>query len=102
MKKLFATLAAASIIALGLARAARSAHAAKTALSDAEVLGIYIQVNGFDVETALLGRAQASSNDVRTPASQVSTDHMGVRQAAFDLATKCNVSPVLPSSRGAA
>ena len=58
-----------------------------------------IQVNGFDVETALLARAQASSNDVRTLATHVSADHMGVRQAAFDLAAKCNVSPVLPASR---
>ena len=31
-----------------------------SALTDAEVVGVYIQVNSFDIETALLGRAQAS------------------------------------------
>ena len=102
MRKSLAILAAGSFIILGLAHVARSANAARAALSDAEVLGIYIQVNGFDVETALLGRAQASSNDLRTLATHVSTDHMGVRQTAFDLAAKCKVSPSLPQSRGAA
>lgn len=102
MRQSLARLAAASCVTLGVTLAAHSAHAARAALSDAEVLGIYIQVNGFDVETALLARAQASSNDVRTLATHVSADHMGVRQAAFDLAAKCNVSPVLPASRVAA
>jgi len=102
MRKSLAVVAAVSCVTLSFAPAAPSAHAASATMSDAEVLGIYIQVNGFDVETALLARAQASSNDVRTLANHVSADHMGVRQAAFDLAAKCNVSPVLPASRVAA
>ena len=40
---------------LGLAALAGAAAAADT-LSDSQVLGIYIQVNSFDVETALLAR----------------------------------------------
>jgi putative membrane protein len=70
-----------------------------TGLTDAEILGTYIQVNGFDVETALLGRSQASSAAVRELATRVASDHLGVRQAAFELAAKCKVSPVLPSGR---
>ena len=70
--------------------------------TDAEILGIYIQVNGFDVETALLGRAQASAPAVRDLAASVATDHLSVRQAALDLAAKCRVSPVLPINREAA
>jgi putative membrane protein len=78
------------------------AHGTPAGVTDAEALGIYVQVNGFDVETALLGRAQAASPAVRELATQVAVDHIGVRQAAFDLAVKCKVSPVLPSSRNAA
>lgn len=85
-----------------VAGTASNSHSTIAAMSDAEILGTYIQVNGFDVETALLGRSQASSNAVRELAVRVSSDHLGVRQAAFDLAAKCKVSPVLASSRSAA
>jgi putative membrane protein len=71
-------------------------------LDDAQILGIYIQVNGFDAETALLGRALSHSSAVRNFATHVSTDHLGVRQTAYKLAAKCKVSPVTPSERDAA
>lgn len=71
-------------------------------LNDAQILGIYVQVNGFDIETALLGRSQAHAEAVRKLAAHVSSDHIGVRQAAFDLAEKCKVSPSLPDDRDAA
>jgi putative membrane protein len=100
-RKLLPVFAAGCWVVFGLAGSAIAAVHPK-AMSDAEVLGIYIQVNGFDVETALLGRAQASSSAVRDLAAQVSSDHLGVRQAAFDLAAKCKVSPVLPSNRDVA
>lgn len=94
-------LAAGCWILLGHAGSA-IANGASTAATDAEILGTYIQVNGFDVETALLGRSQASSPAVRELATRVSSDHLGVRQAAFELAAKCKVSPVLAGSRAAA
>ena len=97
-KHLLPVFAAGCWAAFGLIGAAR-AGVVPTALTDAEVLGVYIQVNGFDIETALLGRAQASSTEVREMATHVSADHLGVRHAAFDLAATCKVSPVLPSSR---
>ena len=78
------------------------AGVASNTVTDAEILGTYIQVNGFDVEAALLGRSQASSSAVRELATRVSSDHLGVRQSAFELAAKCKVSPVLAGSRAAA
>jgi putative membrane protein len=100
-KKPLLVFAAVCCVLFGFAASA-IAGIAPNAMSDAEVLGVYIQVNGFDVETALLGRSQANSNAVRELATQVSSDHLNVRQAAFDLAAKCKVSPVLPSNRYAA
>ena len=73
-----------------------------TAMTDAEVLGVYIQVNGFDIETALLAKSQAVSPAVRALAAQVANDHVGVRQAAYNLATTCNVTPTVPNARNAA
>src|SRR3954469_19693237 len=71
-------------------------------LNDDQILGIYIQVNGFDIETALLGSAQGASDDIRNLAMHVASDHSGVRQAAYDLADKCKVTPTLPPERNAA
>lgn len=99
--KLLPALAAGCLVVFGLAGSAM-AGSVPSALSDAEILGIYIQVNGFDIETALLGRAQANSDAVRELAAGVSSDHMSVRQTAFDLAGTCRVSPVLPGNRDAA
>ena len=48
------------------------------------------------------GVLRLSSNAVRDLAARVSNDHLGVRQAAFDLAARCQVTPVLVSSRLAA
>lgn len=93
--------AAACAIALGLADSA-TARVTHRPMSEAEALGVYIQVNGFDVETGLLGRAQASSASVRALAAQVAADHLGVRQTAFDLAAACKVVPVVPNDRAAA
>jgi putative membrane protein len=71
-------------------------------LNDAQIIGIYIQVNSFDIETALLGRSQGSSSAVRQLAEHVASDHLGVRQAAYDLAASCETRPVLPKERDAA
>jgi putative membrane protein len=68
-------------------------------LTDSQILGVYIQVNGFDIETALLGRAQAKSESVRKLAGHVASDHVGVRQQAYKLAEQCKVPIVLPAER---
>jgi putative membrane protein len=92
-KFLWAICAAAALVA---------AIADAGTLSDAQIAGIYIQVNGFDIDTALLGRSQASSEAVRQLAEHVAADHIGVRQAIYEIATNCGASPVLPGERVAA
>jgi putative membrane protein len=87
------------VVGLGFTAAPRIA---RTALTDAEVLGIYIQVNGFDIESALLAKAQAVSPTVRALASEVAKDHLGVRQAAYELAATCKVIPNVPNARNSA
>jgi len=62
-------------------------------------LGVYIQVNGFDIETALLGRAQAKSESIRKLANRVASDHLGVRQLAYSLSDQCKVPVTLPGER---
>lgn len=79
-----------------------AAPAGADTLSDSQILGIYIQVNSFDVETALVARAQAESGSVRGLAAHVASDHAGVRRTAYGLAEKCHAPPALPSGRNAA
>lgn len=87
---------------IGTTAALLAATADAGTLSDAQIAGIYIQVNGFDIDTALLGRSQASSEVVRKLAEHVAADHIGVRQAIYGIAEKCGALPVLPSERIAA
>jgi putative membrane protein len=70
-------------------------------LSDGQIVGIYIQVNGFDIDTALLGRAQGG-DAVRRLAEHVAADHIGVRQAAYAIAERCAATPQVPPERSAA
>lgn len=68
-------------------------------LSDAQILGIYSQVNSFDIETALLGQLKGASDEVRAIGAMVSADHTGVRAAAHELAASIGVTPELPPAR---
>lgn len=92
-----------SITASGAAAATVAILSVGTALagdlSDAQILGIYSQVNSFDIETALLGELKGASEEVRGIGEMVSRDHTGVRAAAHDLAADLGVDPVLPPSR---
>lgn len=69
------------------------------ALSDGEIIGIYNQVNSFDVETALLAMTQAHSEKVRELAAMVATDHRGVRFSAAKLAAEIEAEVSLPAAR---
>lgn len=75
------------------------ADAKPTILSDGEIIGIYIQVNSFDIETALLAMTQAHSEKVKKLAAMVSSDHRGVRLKAAELAVKINAEVILPAAR---
>jgi putative membrane protein len=87
---------------VSIALGAWSGAAQAADLTDGQILGIYIQVNGFDIETALLGRSQSDSAKTRKLAEHVASDHLGVRQGAYALAEKCKVAPVLPAERNSA
>ncbi|BDV34408.1 DUF4142 domain-containing protein [Methylocystis iwaonis] len=79
-----------------------SVPAQAAGLDGGQILGIYIQVNSFDIESALLARAQGASAALRKLAAHVAADHIGVRKAAYDLAQKCGVTPTTPAERVAA
>lgn len=68
-------------------------------LSDAQIIGIYSQVNSFDIETAMLGELKGHSEDVRALGRMVSGDHTGVRAAVHALASENGIEPMLPPSR---
>lgn len=71
-------------------------------LTDAQIIGIYVQVNGFDIESSLLAKSQGKSQDLRDLAAHVAADHIGVRRKAFELGRACRVSLELPQSRNEA
>ena len=75
------------------------ADAKPTVLSDGEIIGIYNQVNSFDIETALLAMTQGHSEKVKKLAAMVSADHRGVRLQAAELAVKINAEVILPAAR---
>ena len=91
-----------SLLAIVAVFALCTAPAKAQTLSDGEIVAIYDQVNGFDIETALLGAARAKSPSVRALAAAVARDHIGVRNAASALARKAGIAPMLPSERFAA
>ena len=71
-------------------------------LDDATIIGIYNQVNSFDIEAGLLGMQLGHTEAVRTLGQMVSTDHTGVRLTVSQLASDIGVTPVLPASRNQA
>lgn len=71
-------------------------------LSDGQIIGIYNQVNSFDIESALLAVSKAESKKVTHLAKMVSGDHRGVRFAASELAKSISGEVSLPSVRQAA
>lgn len=71
-------------------------------LSDGQIIGIYNQVNSFDIESALLAVTKAKSNKVSTLAQMVSNDHRGVRLAVSELAKTISNEVSLPTVRQSA
>jgi putative membrane protein len=88
-----------ALFTAALAMALTTTVNAAPPLDDSQIFGIYLQVNSFDIEAALLGRAQGGTDAVRKLAEHVASDHLGVRQTAQTLAGQCKVSPLLPEAR---
>lgn len=99
MRRPFSTSTLATSLAFAAALTLNAGAALADGLSDAQILGIYSQVNSFDIETALLGQLKGESGQVRAIGKMVSNDHTGVRAAAHDLAAQVGVVPELPPAR---
>lgn len=76
--------------------------AVSVTLSDGEIIGIYNQVNGFDIETALLAMVKGNADAVKKLAASVADDHRGVRLQAARLAEDIDANVALPAARQAA
>lgn len=98
MPQMRRTILAAAALAVAFSTIAAPAKS----LRDAEIVAIYVQVNGFDIETALLGQSRVASAKARELAHRVAADHLSVRQGAYRLAQQCGVQPLLPAARATA
>lgn len=72
---------------------------AEATLSDGEILAIYNQVNGFDIETGQLGSQRARHPALRALAAQVARDHSQVRDKANEVAKRNGIEARLPAAR---
>ncbi len=86
------------VIGIGFASSS-FADADTEALDDGQIIGIYNQVNTFDIEAALLAMSKGHSQKVRKLVETVSSEHRGVRMMAADLAKTIGVKVSLPSAR---
>ena len=68
-------------------------------LSDGEIIGIYNQLNTFDVENATLAVSIGYAQEVRELASTIASDHRAVRLEAAVLAEEIGAEVSLPPSR---
>lgn len=92
-----------AVLAIALSPAVGSAEdAGKPALDDAAIFAIYDQVNGFDIETAMLGVVRGQSPEVRALAGMVLRDHSTVLQMTRGLAGNLGISYSVDPSNEAA
>ena len=87
MKVSAIVLAAAGLILLPVA--AISAEK----VNDAQIASIVVTANQVDIDAGRLAVATATSEEVKTFARLMVTDHTGVNKAATDLAAKLKVTP---------
>jgi predicted outer membrane protein len=70
-------------------------------LTDGEIAYIYLQANLFEVETAELGMALGTSDDVKRHGEMVARDHRGVVKMFEELLHMNNIKPVETSGSAA-
>jgi putative membrane protein len=85
MKVSAIVLATASLLLLPVARVSAQG------VSDAQIASIVVTANQVDIDAGQF--AQATSDEVKTFARLMVTDHTGVNKAATDLAAKLKVTP---------
>jgi putative membrane protein len=84
---------AAIVAAFVLAPALVHGQAAKPAIDDAAIIGIFDAANGWDVSTGGLAATKATRQDVKDFGKMLSTVHTSVQKQGRDLATKLGVTP---------
>jgi putative membrane protein len=87
------TSRAALVAAFVLAPTLVYAQAAKPAIDDAAIVGIFDAANGWDVSTGGLAATKATRQDVKDFAKMLSTVHAQVQKQGRDLAGKLGVKP---------
>jgi putative membrane protein len=83
-----------SILALSVAFAACASAQKSAGLSDAEIAAIVVAANAVDAEMGDLAATRATNAAVKQFGKTMATDHRAVNQAAAELVTKLNVTPV--------
>jgi putative membrane protein len=61
--------------------------------SDAQIAGIVVVANSVDIDAGKLAVSKSKSNEVKSFAQTMVTDHSGVNQMASDLVKKLGVTP---------
>ena len=62
-------------------------------VSDAQIASIVVTANQVDIDAGQFAASRATSDEVKTFARLMVTDHTGVNKAATDLAAKLKVTP---------
>jgi putative membrane protein len=62
-------------------------------VNDAQIASIVITANQVDIDAGQLAASRSTSDEIRTFARLMVTDHTGVNKAATDLAAKLKVTP---------
>jgi putative membrane protein len=62
-------------------------------VNDAQIASIVVTANQVDIDAGQLAASRASSDDVKTFARLMVTDHTGVNKAATDLAAQLKLTP---------
>lgn len=62
-------------------------------ITDAQIASIVVTANQVDIDAGQLAASRATSEDVKTFARLMVTDHTGVNKAATELVTKLKVTP---------
>jgi putative membrane protein len=69
------------------------AQAAKPAIDDAAIVGIFDAANTWDMSTGSLAAKKASRDDVKALGAMLARDHEAVRKQGRELAAKLGVTP---------
>ena len=87
MKISITVLAAAGVLLL------RLAGVSAQGVNDAQIASIVVTANQVDIDAGQFAGSRATSDEVKTFARLMVTDHTGVNKAATDLAAKLKVTP---------